>query len=129
MRASASASGRRERLLAEARDARFEDRTIDRAMERRGREVEHAVERFAAEHLRGVSIGSRARRPGFDGSCHGLGGARTRVGECGDRHSVRPRFDPRQVMALNDVAAADDPDAKHGPEHTARPADRLPSAC
>ncbi len=109
--------GRRERLLAEARYTRFEDRTIDRAMERRGREVEYSVEQLIAEQLSGVSIGSRARRPGFDGSCDGLGGARTRVGECGDRYSVRPRFDPRQVMALNDVAAANDPDAKHGSEH------------
>ena len=113
--------GCRERLLAEARYTRFEDRTIDRAMERRGREVEYSVEQLVAEHLGGVSIGSRARRPGFDGSRRRLGGARTRVGECGDRHSVRPRFDPRQVMALNDVAAADDPDAKHVSEHNGAP--------
>jgi len=101
---------RREGLLAEARKAGLEDRAIHRAVERRRRQVEDRVQRLAGEHLRHRAVRPRAGRPLRDRRCDapGRGGVRIRHGP--DRHAISARRDPRQIVAMRDVPAADDPD-------------------
>jgi hypothetical protein len=110
---------RRERLLAEAGHAGLEDLAVDRAVERRGRQVEDRIEGLAGEHLTDAAVRPGSGRPRGDRGRDALGGGEVGIRGGGDRDTIGARGDPRQVVAMRHVAAADDADAErtglHGP--------------